>query len=139
MAHGPAARLGEILELTHGQRAAWVGLPTALGSLMLLRRFARSELVTRGRDLSHGPFDMIHIFTMSHGVLEAELPEARKRLAPAGMLWISWPAPGAAMPSDVTEATVQTLARETVLNATSAVLLNERWSALRLALPARPA
>ncbi|OIP87084.1 MAG: hypothetical protein AUK37_02145 [Rhodobacterales bacterium CG2_30_65_12] len=119
-------------------RAAWVGLPTTLGVLTLARRFARSELVTRGRDLSPGPFDMIHIFTMSQGVLEAELPEARKRLAPGGAVWVSWPALGANLPSDLTEREVRILAGECALDPAAPCQLTERWLALRLALPQSP-
>lgn len=131
----PANRLGDTLGLAHGSRAAWVGLPTTLGVLTLARRFARTELVMRGRDLTPGPFDMIHIFTMSHGVLEAELPEARKRLAPAGVIWVSWPSPEAGLPTDMTEAAIANLAREMRLTADTACILDQMWSALCLALP----
>jgi len=132
----PANRLGDALGLAHGMRAAWIGLPTTLGVLTIARRFARSELATRGRDLSPGPFDMIHIFTMSHGVLEAELPEARKRLAPNGAVWVSWPNPEAGLPSDMSQAAIESLAGEMALRPGPPHTLNARWSALRLELPA---
>lgn len=131
----PASRLGDTLGLAHGQRAAWVGLPAALGVITLARRFARSELVTRGRDLTRGPFDMIHIFTMSHGMLESELPEARKRLGPGGVIWVSWPANGAGLPTDMTDKVIATLAQEMNLEAAAPLELDARWWALRLALP----
>lgn len=131
----PAHRLGDTLGLAHGLRAAWVGLPTALGVLTLARRFSRTELAIRGRDLTSGPFDMIHIFTMSHGVLEAELPEARKRLAPGGVIWVSWPTPEAGLPTDMTDAVVARLAVETVLDHDTPCTLTEKWAAQRLALP----
>jgi hypothetical protein len=135
MTANPASQLGDTLGLAHGQRAAWIGLPTALGILTIARRFARSELVMRGRDLSPGPFDMIHIFTMSHGVLEAELPEARKRLAPSGTIWVSWPSPEARLPSDMSRAGIERLAREMRLGPADPCALTPRWSALPLALP----
>lgn len=129
-----AQQLGNALGLAHGQRVAWVGLPAALGVLTIARRFARSELAIRGRDLSPGPFDMIHIFSMSQGVLEAELPEARKRLSPDGVIWVSWPAPEAAMPTDLDGEGVIRLAGETALHSGQPEPLDARWSMLRLAI-----
>lgn len=134
MAASPASRLGDTLGLAHGMRAAWVGLPATLGVLTLSRRFARTELVVRGRDLTAGPFDVIHIFTMSQGVLKAEMPEARKRLAPTGSIWVSWPNPEAGLPSDMTEAVIAGLAREMQMTADTACTLDQMWSALCLAL-----
>ncbi|HHS94278.1 MAG TPA: hypothetical protein ENK63_02905 [Rhodobacterales bacterium] len=136
MAETAAQRLGIALGLSHGQRVAWVGLPAALGILTIARRFARSELAIRGRDLSPGPFDVIHIFSMSQGVLEAELPEARKRLAPAGVIWVSWPAPKSAMPTDLDGDGVIRLAGETVLHPGQPAPLDARWSMLPLTIGA---
>lgn len=130
-----ARRLGDTLGLTDHMRAGWVGLPARLSMLTLARALARSELVTRGRDLSSGPFDLIHIFSTSHGVLEVELPEARKRLDRAGAIWVSWPSPEAGMPTDLNTAAIEELARETVLRAAEPAPLDDRWTAIRLTLP----
>lgn len=123
------------LGLRHAQRAAWIGLPANLSFLPLTRNFARSEMVIRGRDLSDGPFDMIHIFTMSHAMLDAELPQVRRRLAPDGEIWVSWPAVGTGLPTDVTSANLKPLASEMQLVAGDPDSLDEQWMAMRLTLP----
>lgn len=126
--------LDQKLGLRDGQRVGWIGLPVTLGILPLTHRFARSEMVSRARELSPGPFDMVHLFTMSRGVLEAELPIVLDRLAPDGMVWVSWPKKAAKLPTDVTEDTVREIALAGVLVDVKVCAIDAIWSGLKLVI-----
>ncbi len=126
--------LDKKLGLSHGQRAGWVGLPPNLSGLALSYRFARAELVSRARDLTRRPFDMIHVFTASRAVLETDLPEARDRLASDGMIWVSWPKKASKVPSDVTEDVVRELALAGPLVDVKVCAVDEIWSGLKLVI-----
>ena len=126
--------LDKKLGLAHGQRAGWVGLPRQLSGLALSYRFARAEMVSRARDLSPRPFFMIHIFTASRGVLEADLAEARTRLDPAGMIWVSWPKKASKVPTDVTEDVIREIALAGPLVDVKVCAVDEVWSGLKLVI-----
>ena len=126
--------LDKKLGLAHGQRAGWVGLPRQLGGLALSYRFARAELVSRARDLTQRPFDMIHVFSTSRSVLEADLKEALDRLDPAGMIWVSWPKKAANVPTDVTEDVIRGLALAGPLVDVKVCAVDEVWSGLKLVI-----
>ncbi len=126
--------LDKKLGLAHGQRAGWVGLPGHLGGLALSYRFARAELVSRARDLTKRPFDMIHVFTASRAVLETDLAEARERLAPDGMIWVSWPKKASKVPTDVTEDVIREIALAGPLVDVKVCAVDEVWSGLKLVI-----
>jgi hypothetical protein len=134
MAGSPGKPLADKLGLADHQRAGWVGLPVSLGFLALSRAFARSELVAHARELSAGPFDMIHLFTLSHAMLEAELPQALERLAPEGMIWVSWPKQAAKLPTDVTGDVVRAEALKGPLVDVKVCLVDDTWSGLKLVI-----
>jgi hypothetical protein len=126
--------LADKLGLKHGQRAGWIGLPTTLSALPLSRRFTRSDLVARCRDLSPGPFDMIHVFTMSRAMLEADLGIALDRIARDGMIWVSWPKKTAKLPTDVTGDVVRALALAGPLVDVKVCAVDDIWSGLKLVI-----
>ena len=47
-----------------------------------------------------GPLDFAMIFVKSATELKKQFPRFAKRLAPAGMLWVSWPKSQANVPCD---------------------------------------
>lgn len=122
------------LGLKHGQRAGWIGLPKTLGGLALSRQFARAELVARARDLTARPFDMIHVFTASRAMLETDLQAALDRLAPDGMIWVSWPKKAAKVPTDVTEDVVRDIALAGPLVDVKVCAVDDIWSGLKLVI-----
>ena len=126
--------LDKKLGLAHVQRAGWVCMPRDLSGLALSYRFARAELVTRARDLTPRPFDMIHVFTASRAVLETDLGEARERLDPAGMIWVSWPKKASKVPSDVTEDVIREIALAGPLVDVKVCAVDEVWSGLKLVI-----
>jgi hypothetical protein len=49
-----------------------------------------------------GPLDFISLFCKSRAELEKGLKQGAKALAPAGMLWISWPKKSSGVTTDLT-------------------------------------
>jgi hypothetical protein len=83
---------------------------------------------------ARGTFDFIHAFYATAAAYERELPALCRALAPAGMLWISWPKGGAKAtpPTDVTENVVRDNALATGLVDVKVAAVDERWSGLKL-------
>src|SRR5436309_703611 len=50
-----------------------------------------------------GPLDYVHLFTKSRAQIEKEIVRIAKTLAPAGMLWVSWPKKSSGVSTDLTE------------------------------------
>ena len=49
------------------------------------------------------PLDFVHLFVKSQAELDAKFPLWAAKLAPAGMLWISWPKKSSGVESDLDE------------------------------------
>lgn len=126
--------LDKKLGLKDGQTVGWIGLPDSLSGLAETHAFAAVERVESVAALSEGPFDFIHLFTASRTVLEASLDSARARIAPAGMIWVSWPKKASKVPSDVTEDVVRELALAGPLVDVKVCAVDEVWSGLKLVI-----
>jgi len=74
-----------------GQRACLVAVPVA--ELTAFAGFAQRRLLKDISALARetGPFDLIHLFAREAAPLAAALSQARERLVPDGMIWLSWP------------------------------------------------
>ena len=75
--------------------------------------------------------DFIHIFTRSHVELERELKRAAKALAPAGMVWISWPKKSSGVETDLAEPYVRQHGLDVGLVDVKVCAVDETWSGLR--------
>lgn len=122
------------LGLKDGQRVAWIRVPDALAGLAQSHAFAAVETVARAEELSAAGFDVIHLFTASRAELAVELELARARIAPAGMIWVSWPKKASKVPSDVTEDVVRELARAGPLVDVKVCAVDKIWSGLKLVI-----
>jgi hypothetical protein len=77
--------------------------------------------------------DAIVLFVTELRVLERRLPELRRRLAPAGMLWVAWPKRASGVVTDVTEDVIRDFAvGETDLVDVKVIAIDETWSGLKL-------
>ena len=77
--------------------------------------------------------DAIVLFVTERRVLERRLPELRRRLAPAGMLWVAWPKRASGVVTDVTEDVIRDFAvGETDLVDVKVIAIDETWSGLKL-------
>lgn len=78
------------------------------------------------------PLDFIQFFTTSRRELAAHFPALARALAPAGMVWISWPKRAAKVATDVTEDVVRAVALAGGLVDVKVCAVDGTWSGLKL-------
>jgi hypothetical protein len=78
------------------------------------------------------PLDFIQFFTTSRKALESKFSALAKSLAPAGMLWISWPKKASKVETDVTEDVVRGIALKGGLVDVKVCAVDDVWSGLKL-------
>lgn len=76
--------------------------------------------------------DFIHLFTTKRADLERRFAALHKALAPAGMLWISWPKQASGVATDVTEDVVREVALARGLVDVKVCAVDDTWSGLKL-------
>jgi len=76
--------------------------------------------------------DFIHLFTTKRADLERRFGALQKALAPAGMLWVSWPKKSSGVPTDVTEDVVREVALARGLVDVKVCAVDDTWSGLKL-------
>ncbi len=80
-----------------------------------------------------GPgLEMAHIFVSRRGELLDHLPRLRKLLAPAGIIWVSWPKKSSKVETDVTEDLVRNEALALGLVDIKVCAVDAVWSGLKL-------
>lgn len=120
------------LGLKDGQRVAFVAMP---GALALDRAcvFAEVAVLEDWRAVAEG-VDVVHLFTTEAAVLAEALPVLRDRIAPAGMIWVSWPKKAAKVPTDVTEDVIRDIALAGDLVDVKVCAVDAVWSGLKLVI-----
>jgi hypothetical protein len=120
-----AAKLG----LRPGLRAWALGMPDSvaaeIGSELPGFRFAAEPA---------DQLDVAHLFIASRAELEAEIARLRPLLAPAGMIWVSWPKRQSKVPTDVTEDTIREVAFPHGLVDVKVCAVDQTWSGLKLVI-----
>ena len=86
-----------------------------------------------GADLPTGT-DFLHIFTRHRDELLGTLTHARHRLAPTGMIWVSWPKKAARQFSEITEDTVREFCLPLGLVDIKVCAVDAIWSGLKLVI-----
>ncbi len=127
MATGYSKRsLVEKLGIKEGHRLAIVGAPegytSALGKLPPRTKWVKTL---------RGPLDFIHCFSKSRGALEGKFPSLKQALAPAGMLWISWPKGSSGFGSDLSENVVREIGLRNGLVDVKVCAVDAIWSGLK--------
>ena len=120
-----AAKLG----LRPGQLAYGAGIPESVAA----------ELATevpgyRFADEPAAGLDVAHVFTASRAELEREIARLRPLLAPAGMIWVSWPKKASRVPTDITEDVIREAAFPHGLVDVKVCAVDEVWSGLKLVI-----
>ena len=81
--------------------------------------------------------DFIFLFAKSRAELELELLPASKALAPAGMLWISWPKKSSGVATDLTGDVVRQSGLEAGLVDVKVCAVTDVWSGLKFVIPVK--
>jgi hypothetical protein len=89
------------------------------------------ERITR-KDLN-----FIFLFAESRAGLERELWPAAKALAPAGMLWISWPKKSSGFATDLTGDVVRQSGLDAGLVDVKVCAVTDVWSGLKFVIPVK--
>jgi hypothetical protein len=83
-------------------------------------------------DLKQGDaLDFVMIFSKSRAELAKEFSQMAKLLAPAGMLWVSWPKKSSGVATDVDENVVRGLGLDRGLVDVKVCAVTEVWSGLK--------
>ena len=78
-----------------------------------------------------GTLDFIQFFTDSKRELERRFPVLERALAPAGMLWISWPKQASGVATDLTEDRIRAIGLAHGLVDVKVAAVDEVWSGLK--------
>ncbi|HYD86703.1 MAG TPA: hypothetical protein VEA80_04450 [Vitreimonas sp.] len=75
-----------------------------------------------------------HIFHTRAAKLAAELEGLRAKLAPDGVIWVSWPKKASKMETDITEDVIRAIALPLGLVDVKVCAVDETWSGLKLVI-----
>ena len=78
--------------------------------------------------------NVVHAFFKDLAELRKLIPQYRQKLAPDGMIWVSWPKKSSGMASDITEQSVRDVALPTGLVDVKVCAVDETWSGLKLVI-----
>jgi hypothetical protein len=91
----------------------------------------------RVQSLGDKDLGFIFLFAKSRVGLELELLPAAKALAPAGMLWISWPKKSSGVATDLTENVVRRGGLDAGLVDVKVCAVTDIWSGLKFVIPVK--
>jgi hypothetical protein len=77
------------------------------------------------------PLDFVQFFTREKRELERRFPSLARALAPAGMLWISWPKKSSGVATDLTEDVIRAVGLAHGLVDVKVAAVDEVWSGLK--------
>jgi hypothetical protein len=91
----------------------------------------------RTKRIADKNLDFIFLFAKSRAGLELELLAAAEALAPAGMLWISWPKKSSGVATDLTDDVVRQSGLDAGLVDVKVCAVTDVWSGLKFVIPVR--
>jgi hypothetical protein len=80
---------------------------------------------------ARGPLDLVHFFTRSRAELARRFPGFARALAPAGMVWVSWPKRASGVATDLSEDVVREIGLANSLVDVKVCAVDEVWSGLK--------
>jgi len=105
-----------------------LGAPSRYHALLTLPREIKvTWLAKPKRDM-----EFVHVFTASVAELKETLRRFRRVIAPAGVIWVSWPKKSSGVPTDITEDVIRDVALPTGLVDIKVCAVDEVWSGLKL-------
>lgn len=123
------------LGYTSEQSAALIDVPKPLRSHLAAAKFKQlAEVAIDKASGLKGPLDAVHVFATERAKLKRALPQLMSRLAPAGMIWVSWPKKAAKVETDITEDVIRAEALPLGLVDVKVCAVDETWSGLKLVI-----
>ena len=119
------------LGLKPGLRVSLIDMPAEVLS-QLRDALASCQLVRGGKAV-----EFVQIFSKSRSELEPRLKQAIKSLAPAGMIWISWPKKSSGVPTDLDENLIREIGLRAGLVDVKVCAVTEVWSGLKFVIPVK--
>jgi len=113
------------LGIKPGFRVYLVNLPTDVRTVL------RDSLVECTAPKPPDKLDFLMFFTKSLAELAKEFPRLSQLLAPAGMLWTSWPKKSSGVSTDLTENDVRSIGLEAGLVDVKVCAVTDVWSGLK--------
>jgi len=110
-------------------RVTFVGLPADVKA-ELRSALTACTIVKDGR----GPLDFAMVFAAKQADLKKEFARLAKQLAPAGMLWVSWPKKMSGVATDMNENDVRRIGLEAGLVDVKVCAVSEVWSGLKFVI-----
>jgi hypothetical protein len=95
--------LAKKLGIKDGFRIALIAMPADV------RKELKLALANCHVRADRKPFDFAMLFAYSKAELEKEFSKIVRRLAPAGMLWVSWPKKSSGVPTDLDENSIRAI------------------------------
>ncbi len=89
------------------------------------------ELAECSENTDQAELDFAMLFTRSRGELAKEFRRLGKALAPAGMLWVSWPKKSSGVAANVDENVVRAIGLDAGLVDVKVCAVTEIWSGLK--------
>ena len=120
--------LPQKLGLKPGCRVAFIGLPPEVKT-ELHKDLSLCQVTRDGR------LDFAMIFTKEQADLKKQLLRLATLLAPAGMLWVSWPKKSSGVPTDLDENVIRAIGLNAGLVDIKVCAVNEVWSGLKFVIP----
>jgi hypothetical protein len=121
--------LAKKLGLKDGMRLWRDGMPNSVAD-----EIAAEGLQLQMLDTPEAPLEAAHIFVTSRPVLEAKLRQLVPLLAPAGMIWVSWPKKASKVPTDISEDAIRDVALPMHLVDVKVCSVDDIWSGLKLVI-----
>jgi hypothetical protein len=97
---------------------------------------AKCRIQTFSRQISRD-LDFIFLFAKSRAGLERELLPAAKALAPAGILWISWPKKSSGVSTELNENVIRQSGLDAGLVDVKVCAVTDVWSGLKFVIPVK--
>jgi hypothetical protein len=121
--------LAKKLSLKHGMRVWREGMPDSVAD-----EIAAEDLQLQLLEGPEAPIDAAHVFVTSRGELETKLHQLMPLLAPAGMIWASWPKKASKVATDITEDVIRDIALPMRLVDVKVCSVDDTWSGLKLVI-----